>query len=169
MPNKRVQRTRSASLRSPLTRHPLGAMKGQLGAIVTLAFVAACAHSSKASLYVRVAYLPELGSRFVPPEPAIALVSRGRTRQTFGVVFQGSQLNVMVDAADNRVVNISTTDTRFSTPEGARVGDSVSSITALAGHWIEAQQSYLLVSGWRADFNSAHVVDQLERDVSNGA
>ena len=135
---------------------------------MALAFVAVCTQSSKASLYVRVPELPDVGSRFVPSEPAIALVSRGGTRQTFGVVFQGSQLNVMVDAADSRVVNISTTDARFGTPEGVRVGDSISRVTSLAGRWTEGRKRYLLASGWLALFGS-DVVVQLDKDASNGA
>jgi hypothetical protein len=139
-----------------------------LGAILMLALVASCTSSSTASFYVPISTLPELGSPFVPREPAIATVSRGRTRHTFGVLFQESRLHVMVDAADDRVVHISTSDPRFSTPEGARVGDTVSRITALGGRWIETDTSYLLSSGWQARFGSDHTVFLLERNPVEG-
>jgi hypothetical protein len=167
LPNPRLQRTPSASPPSPLSRKPLGAMKRQLGAVLTLALVAAC--SSTASPYVRVSSLPELGSRFVPPEPAIAVVSRGGTRQTFGVEVKKIKFHVMVDATDSRVVSISTRDRSFVTAEGARVGDSASSIASYAGRWTEAHRTYLLASGWRAQINSENVVDQLEKEAADGA
>jgi len=181
--NPRLQRTRAAlplqtvggessSLsgvrRAPLSRKPLGAMKRYASVIVSVILAFGCAHSSD-PYDVSTSSLPTLGSQFHPPGTAVATVSRGGTMQTFGVSVAGIRYSVMVDRADSQVVGISTVDPKLSTPEGARVGDTISRVLKLQGRWLEPQRRFLLESGWTALFDSADLVVQFDKDIPNGA
>jgi hypothetical protein len=128
---------------------------------------AACAGSRRDPHNVPVAKLPELGVRFHPPETAVAIVSRGQMGLTYGLLAAGVHFNVMVEATNSTVRSISTEDLNFSTPEGARLGDSISRLIRMPGRWVSPQSTYLLESGWLARFYSEKVF-QFEK-LADGA
>jgi hypothetical protein len=158
-------------MRAPLSRQPLGAIKWRRLPTLALAFALSCTHAQPDFYGERLSALPELGSKVQSSGEGVRIniVSRGGTRQTFGVQVTRVQYNIMVDSSDGHVVSISTTDPRFRSPEGARVGDPVSRITAFAGNWTSAHRRYVLESGWEAMFEGGDKVFQFEKNTPDGA
>jgi len=100
--------------------------------------------------------LPAIGTVLQAPKGANALSFNGGTVHVYHFDVGGVTYFVDVKTNNNVVTNISTRDSKFSTPEGIRIGDTWSKVKASGGKvfYDENNICYLrLPSGWLCAFN----------------
>ena len=101
--------------------------------------------------------LPAIGTVLQAPKGANALSFDGGTVHVYHFDVDGTRYFVDVKTNNNVVTNISTRDSKFSTPEGIRIGDTWSKVKASGGKvfFDENDICYLrLLSGWLCTFNT---------------
>jgi hypothetical protein len=101
--------------------------------------------------------LPAIGTVLQAPKGAIALSFNGGTVHVYHFDVDGTKYFIDVKTNNNVVTNISTRDSKFSTPEGIRIGDTWSKVKASGGKvfFDENDICYLrLLSGWLCTFNT---------------
>jgi hypothetical protein len=100
--------------------------------------------------------LPTIGTVLQAPKGAISLSFNGGAVRVYHFDVNGVKYFVGVQTDNNIVTNISTRDSKFSTPEGIRIGATWSKIKASGGKvfFDENDICYLrLPSGWLCTFN----------------
>ncbi len=132
--------------------------------LISLALFAACTTASDRG--VRLSAEPTLGAVLPAAEPAPALVVGGAQQSwpAYRVVFRDVEYVAGVDAA-RRIRFIETTDARFRTREGLRVGATLDDVLAAGGRMPVYEAGWgrwsLLQSGWCAFFAAPSANDKL--------
>jgi hypothetical protein len=99
--------------------------------------------------------LPKIGTELQAPNGAKALSFDGGTVHVYHIDVDGVKYFVDVQRNNNVVTNISTRDSKFSTPEGIRVGDTGAELKALGAKVFFGDNDTCYVrlpSGWLCTF-----------------
>jgi hypothetical protein len=101
--------------------------------------------------------LPKIGTVLQAPKGATALSLDGGRAHVYHFDVDGTKYFIDVQTDNNVVTNISTLDSKFSTPEGIRIGDTLSKVKASGGKVYFDDTDIIcyirLPSGWLCTFS----------------
>jgi len=100
--------------------------------------------------------LPKIGTVFQAPKGASALSFDGGRVHVYHFDVDGAKYFVDVQTDSDVVMNISTRDSKFSTPEGIRIGDTWFEVKASGGQELFGENEIFYVrlpSGWLCTFS----------------